>query len=101
MDAALIQLEVAIRYPFRAESYLERTTAFSPVEVPYQWQHFNHFLETVTGESSDRIVNYFRRVSPMKGPRPACRRPTLQRRRVSRGARREPSFILFPSTLDR
>ncbi|MEO5957253.1 MAG: hypothetical protein ABIR36_16400 [Nitrospiraceae bacterium] len=61
-DQALIQPEVLIRHPFRAESFLERAPAFSPVEIPDQWQHADHLIEAFTSESCDMVANHVRRV---------------------------------------
>ena len=59
-------MNILIRHSYRA-AFLKDITACSSIEVSDQWQHVDHLIETVTGESCDVIVDHFRRVAPVTG----------------------------------
>jgi len=58
---------IAICHSFNAESFLERSTAFSPVQIRDQRQYVDHFIETFTSKPCDMIIDHLGRDSPMKG----------------------------------
>lgn len=60
-------MKVLICHSFNAESFLERSTAFSPVQIRNQWQHIDHFIETFTSKPCHMIVDHLGCGSPMKG----------------------------------
>ena len=66
-DQALIEMNILIRHLLYAESFLKGISARLSIEVSNQWQHVDHLVETVTGESCDAIVYHLRRIASRKG----------------------------------